>query len=165
MPPHLEPFHRRWAETILAWVQTSEELCYWSARRDFPLTDPTVFETWHDDPDISAYVLLIGPDEPIGYGEVWLDRDDDSAELARLIIAPEYRRRKFGTYLIEQLINLPVTATRQRVWVRLIPSNIPAAICYQAAGFARSSLDVERELNAWQRFQFLWMSRAQQIPR
>ncbi len=159
MQPYLEPFEQRWAETILAWVQSAEELCYWTARQDFPLADTAAFETWHSDPKVSAYVLLIGPDQPVGYGEVWLDRDDDSVELGRLIISPAHRRRKFGTTLIEQLIDLPAAATAWQIWVRVVPSNIPAALCYAAAGFVRSSADVERERNAWQRFQFLWMSR------
>jgi ribosomal protein S18 acetylase RimI-like enzyme len=159
------PFEQRWGPTILTWVQSSEELCYWTARQDHPLTDAAIFETWHSDPDTSAHVLMIGDDEPVGYGEVWRNRDDDSVELGRLIISPGYRRRKFGRYLIEELINLRDVKSLQLIWVRLLPSNIPAAICYESAGFARCSLKEERELNTLQRFQFIWMSLRRQANR
>ena len=155
----LVPFDACWAANIFSWVQSSEELRWWSARDDFPLQTVNIFETWHADPDVSAYVLLNGSQQPVGYGEVWSDPEENSVELARLIIAPSHRRQKFASHLIDQLLARPEAQSRHPAWVRVVPSNLPAVLCYQSVGFIRATPEVEHTRNQWQRFPFIWMSR------
>ena len=96
-------FDQKWSETVLGWINSAEELLHWSARADFPLTDATVFDEWHSDPEITPYVLLL-ENEIVAYGEVWFDKADGSAELGRMIVAPNRRRQGIGALLIERLI-------------------------------------------------------------
>jgi ribosomal protein S18 acetylase RimI-like enzyme len=152
----LKPFGTAWAETILAWITTPQELRWWSARQDFPLTDPAVFDTWQADPQIAPHVLLRG-DAPLAYGEVWFDDADRTAELARVIVSPRHRRQGHARALIERLSAVVQKAGYGDVFVRVFPDNIPAIRCYRAAGFARVSPAQEQSWNRGQRFDFIWM--------
>jgi [ribosomal protein S18]-alanine N-acetyltransferase len=154
----LEPFDRRWAETILGWITSLDELFHWSAREGFPLTDASVFDEWHSDPEVGPYVLLI-EDEIVAYGETWLDEAEGSAELGRLVVSPQHRRQGLGRLLIERLASIAHEAGYRQIWVRVLPTNEPALRCYESAGFTRVSEEREAELNAAQRMRFVWMGR------
>lgn len=152
----LKRFERHWAATVLGWVNSPEELLYWSARMDFPLTDATVFDQWHSDPEIAPYMLLI-ENGLVAYGEIWLDETEASAELARLVVSPQHRRRGLGRLLIERLACIAHGAGYQQLWVRVFPANAAALGCYESAGFTRVSEEQEVALNAAQGFPFNWM--------
>lgn len=128
----LEPFDRRWAESVLGWITSPDELFHWSARRGFPLTDASVFEGWHSDPEVVPYVLLI-EDEIVAYGETWLDEAEGSAELGRLIVSPQHRRQGLGRLLIERLAFIANEAGYRQIWVRVLPTNMSALRGYESA--------------------------------
>lgn len=154
----LESFDQRWAKTILDWITSSEELLNWSARVDFPLNDMTVFNEWHSDPEITPYVVLLD-NELVAYGEVWLDGADDFAELGRMIVAPNYRRRGLGKLLIERLIAVVHGDDNRNIWLRVFSTNAPALRCYESAGFRQASAKESSSLNIGQRYSFIWMKR------
>jgi ribosomal protein S18 acetylase RimI-like enzyme len=154
----LTPFERRWAEVVLGWMTSPEELWHWSAQDGFPLTDVSVFDAWHSDPEVAPYVLRI-EDEIVAYGEMWLDASDGTAELGRLVVAPACRRQGFARQLAERLASLADQAGYRQVWVRVLPTNGAAIRCYESIGFLRASAAQEAALNAAQRFPFVWMVR------
>jgi ribosomal protein S18 acetylase RimI-like enzyme len=145
------------ASEVLSWIQTPEELMNWAAIKDFPLSDISVFEQWHKDPEIQSY-LLQQHREYIGYGEIWYDARDNSVELARLVINPKYRRQGFGQELIKQLLNCIKDQGFQTVILRLFPTNIIAKSCYEKVGFRKMPPEIEAENNADQSYIFDWMS-------
>ncbi len=155
----LVKFDRQWSETVVGWIDSPEKLLHWSARADFPLTDVSVFDEWRSDPEITPYVLLL-ENEMVAYGEVWLDEADGSAELGRMIVAPNHCRQGFGTLLIERLIFVAHDAGYREVWVRVFSTNVPAINCYESSGFTRVSAEKTNALNAAQRFSFIWMRRS-----
>src|SRR2546423_1804952 len=86
----LEEFKPAQSLEILSWVESELELTHWVARYDYPLNDPAIFQTWHQDADVIPSVL-VRSEQTCGYGEIWLDPTDGTAELARLIVAPALR--------------------------------------------------------------------------
>jgi ribosomal protein S18 acetylase RimI-like enzyme len=145
------------ASEVLSWIQTPEELMNWAARKDFPLSDISVFEQWHKDSEIQPY-LLKQNNEYIGYGEIWYDASDNSVEIARLVINPIYRRKGFGQQLIRQLLNCIKDKGFRFVILRLFPTNMVAKSCYEKVGFRKMPAEVEAENNQKQSYIFEWMS-------
>lgn len=154
----LMPFEQRWADGVLGWIASPEELFHWSARTDFPLVDTSVFDRWHTGPQVSAHVLLV-QGEAVAYGELWLD-NESAVELARLIVAPDNRRRGFGTRLIEELCRFAGRSSASEIWLRVLPTNLAARRCYESAGFRRAVEEQQAAFNAGQRFRFVWLVRS-----
>lgn len=161
--PRLEPFRPAHAAVVLSWARSPEDLFFWCARRDHPLEDPAVFAEWHRDPDIHPFVLS-GEDGPVAYGEVWTDDSDRTAELARLLVAPERRGAGLGRRLSELLSREAARSGYDSVWVRVFPSNRAALACYDRAGFHRADPEEQLRLNAGERHEFVWMSRPTMEP-
>lgn len=112
---------------------------------------------WHADPDVRPYLLTVESGDLIGYGEVWVDAEEDEAELARLVIDPALRGRGHG-----RLLTTLLTAEARRlgfsdIWLRVVPENAPAIACYRAAGFSRATADEETAFNVGQPRTYLWM--------
>ena len=141
---------------VLSWVQTPEELMYWTGRKDFPIETTSIFEEWHSDPEIRAYILE-DKNEKIGYGEIWFDASDNSVELARLLINPKYRNRGFGHQLVMHLLNQIDRKSYRSVELRLFPENIIAKRCYEKSGFIQVSQDIADEYNRNQPRNYIWM--------
>jgi ribosomal protein S18 acetylase RimI-like enzyme len=97
----------------------------------------------------------------VAYGELWLDDDEAEVELARLIVAPERRRRGVGRALVAELTALALGAYPD-VFMRVHPDNAAALRCYLGAGFVPVSADLAAEWNAPQpvRYEWLWYSPA-----
>lgn len=153
----LARFEKLWSGEVLSWIQSAAELFHWSGRTDFPLSDVAIFDRWHAEAGTHASLLFVN-DEPCAYGEVWLDDDDGTAELGRLLVAPQHRRRGWGTALVTRLSAVAHDSGCSKIWLRVFPTNAPALACYRSAGFSRVAPEVEKSLNASERFEFVWMA-------
>ena len=97
MDLRLEPFVEAHAGTVLGWVESAEEAERWASAGSRAL-EPALLHEWHADPEVRPYLCFAGG-EPVGYGEVWEDREADEAELARILVDPALRRRGIGRRL------------------------------------------------------------------
>ena len=138
----------------MSWLRTAEEAAHWAALDRTPVLDDLA--RWHAQPDVIPFAWLEG-EALIGYGEVWEDREEDEAELARLVIAPEHRGRGHGRALTRSLAEEAHGRGFEAVWLRVVPGNAAAIRAYEAAGFARATPDEESEFNAGQPRVFLWL--------
>jgi ribosomal protein S18 acetylase RimI-like enzyme len=130
---------------VLGWIGSADELETWALRRDFP-PHRDVLDEWHRDPAVHPYVLFAG-DRLCAYGEVWEDREEDEAELARIVVAPSERGRGLGGSLVRLLVAEAAALGFRDIWVRVIPWNAPALACYEGAGFARTTAGEEERFN------------------
>ena len=140
---------------MLSWIRSPEELESWTSRADHPLP-ATVFAEWHADPDVEGFVLV--DDEPVGYGEVWADPQENEAELARIVVAPEARRRGLGRALVTMLVEEARGLGFQEIWLRVVPTNAAALACYRSAGFQRATPEEEERFNRGQPRAYAWMT-------
>ena len=153
VPPRLRSYEPRFAATIVAWARSADELDAWASPTE---RRPDVFDRWHAEPGVHPFVLAV-EDEPVAYGEVWEDHEEDEAELARVIVAPSMRGRGLGRTLITMLAAEARRMGFVDIWVRVVPSNAAALACYGAAGFERTDADEEAAFNAGQPRVYVWM--------
>ncbi len=113
---------------------------------------------WWEDPDVRPFVMLGADGEPVGYGEIWLDSEEDEVELARLILPAELRGRGFGQRLVRLLEAKADTTGLALTMLRVEPDNDRAIRCYLACDFERLGPEESAEWNKGQRREWVWMT-------
>jgi ribosomal protein S18 acetylase RimI-like enzyme len=157
MPGHLAllPFTTAHAATVAGWPASAEEVAMWCGRREFPLSARTV-DAWQQDADVRA-LLLVLDGEPVGYGELWCEPDEDEVELARLIVAPDVRGRGLGRALTRALLAQALGTGRAEVFLRVHPANERALRCYRGAGFVPVDPALAASWNTAQPVPYAWL--------
>ena len=105
--------------------------------------------------------MLLDGAAVVGYGELWEDREEDEAELARLVIEPAHRGRGLGRALTRALADEGRRRGFAEVWLRVVEENLPARRAYEAAGFVRATPEQEAAFNTGQRRAYAWMRDAE----
>ncbi|NMH70952.1 GNAT family N-acetyltransferase (plasmid) [Cytobacillus spongiae] len=93
-----------------------------------------IYEKWLDAEDQHGYILQID-DQPLAYGEIWVDEEERDLELAHLIVHPHYRNKGIGKQLIEKLEEESRCFPFPWIYMRVVPENLIAIHCYIGAGF------------------------------
>jgi ribosomal protein S18 acetylase RimI-like enzyme len=150
----LVPFDPALASAILGWVRSPAEREAWASLAEAP--GPEVFERWHADPDVAAYVLKQSGD-PVAYGEVWRDEAEDEAELARIVVDPAARGRGVGRRFVGLLVARARASGLSEVVLRVHPGNAAALACYAGAGFERYGPEEQAAFNRAQPRAYVWM--------
>jgi RimJ/RimL family protein N-acetyltransferase len=119
-----------------------------------PMAPAEVLAWWKD--DVLPFVLEVGG-AAHGYGELWLDPEEDEVELARLIVPEAERGRGYGGLLTRLLTAEAATTGLITTMLRTTPDNQTAIACYRANGFARLGPEEESVWNAGQRREWVWM--------
>ncbi|WP_448321204.1 GNAT family N-acetyltransferase [Streptomyces sp. CO7] len=152
----LAPFAPAHAATVAGWPASAEEVVMWCGRREFPVPARTVAD-WQEDQDVRAYVLVDGGGQAVGYGELWLDAEEDEVELARIIVAPGHRGKGLGRTLARGLLAHALATGHADVFLRVHPDNDRALRCYQGAGFAPVDAELAASWNAAQPVAYRWL--------
>jgi [ribosomal protein S18]-alanine N-acetyltransferase len=124
----------------------------WCSRAEHPFPAEVV-AGWSGQPDVAAYLLTDG-DDPVGYGEVWSDDEEDEAELARLVVAEAVRCRRVWGALTAALV---ARAGHDDVFMRVRSDNAVALAAYRRAGFTDVAADLQAEWNAPQPRPYAWL--------
>jgi ribosomal protein S18 acetylase RimI-like enzyme len=153
----LVEFDVKYAATVASWPTSADESLHWCGRSEFPVL-AEVIAAWSIPDDVRTFLLVDGA-EPIGYGELWLDDDENEVELARLIVAPDRRCQGVGRHLVAELTD---TARLQPcaglIFLRVHPDNSRAAKVYLAAGFQPLDDVTAAEWNAQQPVPYQWLT-------
>jgi ribosomal protein S18 acetylase RimI-like enzyme len=154
----LVPFRPEHGPLLTSWIGSVDEAFRWASLDHLPTLEDLT--RWHRQPYATPFVLVSGNDV-VGYGEVWddraEDREEDEAELARLVIEPSRRSRGLGRVLTRALADEAWRRGVAEVWLRVFEENAPARRAYEAAGFRRATPDEEAAFNAGQRRVYVWM--------
>ncbi|MEV7173571.1 GNAT family N-acetyltransferase [Streptomyces sp. NPDC093224] len=156
------PAHAAHAATVAGWATSATELALWCGAREFPLPPRAVID-WHGDGDVRPHLLFEGG-EPVGYGELWLDADEDEVELARIIVAPELRGRSIGRTLVAGLLARALETGHADVFLRVHPDNGAALRCYLGAGFVPVEAQLADVWNASQPVAYTWLRHSPATP-
>ena len=152
------------AETVAGWSRSAEEARRWCSVADHPFPAERV-RGWWVDPDVQPWLLIAEPGaQPVGYGELWLDADEDEVELARLIIDPAQRRRGLGRALVGHLLAAAEATGLSGCLLRVAPDNAPAIKLHQAAGFADVDAPRAVEWNQGQPAAYRWFELTRGAP-
>src|SRR5882757_6197054 len=118
----LKPFEDGHTALVASWASTAQEVALLSGRDEFPFPAELV-DSWRKvADDIAAYLYFDGAN-PVGYGELWLDDEEDEVELARIIVAPELRGKGIGTDFVRALLQRALAAGHSDVFLRVRPDN------------------------------------------
>jgi ribosomal protein S18 acetylase RimI-like enzyme len=147
------------ASVLVGWSLSAAETKRWCSSDEHPVSSERVLSWWQP-ADVEAYVAVDAAGVLVGYGELWLDPDEDEVELARLIVAPMIRGQGVGRRLVAALVERARTTGLANVILRVSRGNPAAVRCYRASGFRR--LDAERNAvwNMGQPAPYIWMELA-----
>ncbi|WP_431947045.1 GNAT family N-acetyltransferase [Actinacidiphila sp. bgisy167] len=147
-----------YADTVAGWPATAREVSLWCGRQEHPLPGAAVAE-WRDAEDVEAHLLYEGR-ELVGYGELWVDAEEDEVEIARVIVAPSARGRGLGRRLITELTARARLTGLAEVFLRVHPDNDGALRCYLGAGYVPVPAELAAEWNLPQPVAYVWLRHA-----
>jgi len=157
----LLPYDGSTATLVVGWCAESPFSREWVPDASEP---DAVIAGWHTDPDITGYVLH-RDGVPVAYGELWVESEDDEAELAHLVVDPALRRQGLGQALAVELIRTARAAGQAHVFIRVHPDNATAIACYANVGFVPVTDEEEASFNADQPAAYRWMRHpARDVP-
>ena len=152
----LRDFSDPYGAVVAGWTRDAGEVALLCGRVEYPFPEELT-ESWRQvADDIRSYLLFDG-DRAVGYGEVWLDDDEDEVELARIIVDPEVRGKGIGLELVRALLGPALAAGYPEVFLRVRPDNEVAIRTYQRVGFADVPQELMDEWNAQQPMAYRWM--------
>jgi ribosomal protein S18 acetylase RimI-like enzyme len=151
----LVPFETAHAATVAGWPVSAEEVVMWCGGQEFPVPARTV-AGWQRGDDVRGYVLRDG-EQVVGYGELWIDAEEDEVEIARVLVAPGARGKGLGRTLVRGLLAHALAAGRTDVFLRVHPDNARALRCYRGAGFAPVDAALADGWNAAQPVAYHWL--------
>ena len=127
----LRGFSDEYGVLVAGWAVDAKEVALLSGRVEYPFPEELKASWRKVDPDIHSYLLFDG-DQPVGYGEVWLDDEEDEVELARIIVDPKVRGRGIGAGAGAGLARAGGGAGYSEVFLRVRPENAVAIRTYHA---------------------------------
>jgi ribosomal-protein-alanine N-acetyltransferase len=154
MSDRLVPPQDEHAAVVAGWSRSTEEARRWCSVAEHPFPAERV-RGWWAGSDVQPWLLVVDG-SPVGYGELWLDEEEDEVELARLIVDPAHRRSGQGRALVAGLIKAAKATGLTGCLLRVVPDNAPAIGLYRAAGFAEVNPDRTAEWNQGQPRAYVW---------
>jgi ribosomal protein S18 acetylase RimI-like enzyme len=152
--PTLVPYDGSWAARVVEWCAASPFSREWVPAG---AADPdAVLADWHSDPDITGHLLLRDA-TPVAYGVLWVEADEDEAELAHLVVDPALRRQGLGRALARGLVTTARALGLANVFLRVHPDNAAGIACYTSVGFFPVTDEEETAFNADQPEAYHWM--------
>lgn len=159
----LRGFSDEYAVQVAGWAVDAKEVALLSGRVEYPFPEELKTSWRKVDAEIQSY-LLFDSDRAVGYGEVWLDEEEDEVELARLIVDAKVRGRGFGKELVRALLVPAVAAGYSEVFIRVRPDNAVAIHTYHRTGFVDVPAGLMDEWNQGQPIAYRWMRHAGETP-
>ncbi|MFD7160185.1 GNAT family N-acetyltransferase [Kribbella sp. NPDC059898] len=156
MSVELRGFDDGYGVQVAGWAVDEKEVALLSGRVAYPFPEELRSRWQTADADIHSYLLFDG-EQPVGYGEVWLDDEEDEVELARIIVDPAVRGRGFGGELVRALLGPALDAGYSEVFLRVRPENAPAIRAYHRSGFVDVPAALMEEWNDGQPVPYRWM--------
>jgi len=153
--PELLPFTPLHAARVAGWPRSAVEAQNWCGAATFPVPEQLVLD-WQQDDDVRSQILITDG-APVGYGELWIDVEEDEIELARLIIDPAVRRRGLGRALVRLLVAQAQDLGPGDIFLRVNPANEIARRLYLGCGFTPVAATLAAEWNAAQPFAYHWL--------
>ena len=151
----LRRFDNELTVSVASWATSAQEVGLLTGRDIFPFPAESKASWRRTADDIEAY-LLYQDQVPVGYGELWLDEEEDEVELARIIVAPAFRGRGFGAQLVRSLLVPALAVGYASVFLRVRPENERAIRTYRRVGFEPVADALAAEWNVPQPVKYAW---------
>ena len=153
--PQFRPFTPEHADRVASWPLSAAEAVHWCGATEYPVPARTILD-WQPDTDVVS-TLLITDGMPVGYGELWIDAEENEVELARIIVDPAVRGKGLGRALVRHLLAEARKIGYADVFLRVHPENDAAERLYRTVGFVPVDPALAREWNAEQPHEYTWL--------
>ena len=135
-PIELRPFLSSYAEDMVGWVRSADELRWLAPSTNSPLTAEKI-RNWLK-PDGVAFVACARHEPgPIAYGELNpMRREPSHLWIGHVIVRPDNREYGIGRSFVQKLVEHafgPLVA--RRISLVVFPDNLGAIACYLRVGF------------------------------
>jgi RimJ/RimL family protein N-acetyltransferase len=138
----LEPVQPQDLQRLLTWVDSPEFLLQWAGPKpSWPLTrsqlEAHLLETQGPTPNLMAFKAVSDDGFMTAYGEIArIDRTNRSANLARVIVAPESRALGIGSWVVAELLWITFEQLYlHRVGLNVLSFNTAAIRALERTGF------------------------------
>jgi RimJ/RimL family protein N-acetyltransferase len=138
----LKPFEESHTALVAGWANSAQEVALLSGRDEFPFPAELTGSWRKVADDITAYLYFDGA-EPVGYGELWLDDEEDG--------------RGIGTAFVQALLQPALVAGYSDVFLRVRPDNERAIKTYLRVGFQPIDEQLAAEWNEPQPINYTWL--------
>lgn len=156
----LVPGRPEHAAVVVGWVRSSPYSRPWlGAGGD----DEAILARWAALDGATQWVLETASGTPVAYGEVWVEPEEDEAELAHLVVDPARRGEGFGRELVARL-GAYAAELAALVALRVDPDNTHAQAVYAGCGYERFPAAEEAAFNEGQPAAYVWMRRVAPAP-
>jgi ribosomal protein S18 acetylase RimI-like enzyme len=143
---------------VASWPVSAEEARQWAGPGvQWPL-DQSVFGRWHSDPDVQPYVHH-ADGVLVGYGELWVDSEQEEVEVTRVIVRPQNRSTGYGRQLVLLLLEKARLTGYPNAFIRVVPNNTNAIACYRGVGFVPVTDSEEAAYNLGQPTAYTWLKK------
>lgn len=154
----------RWEFIRPTWRQAGV-IAEWAVAREQSLVEfagahpfgVTVISSWWNREGVEPLLLVDESREPVAYGEVWDNPDEDESELTHLLIDPQRHSDDVYRHLLDGLVDRARKNDRSRCILRVPAGSRHVAQASRASGFR----DVDQTIaTAWNREQtrsYLWL--------
>ncbi len=135
----LVPFSLVWIPTLCQWVQSLEDLVYWSgntfAGKKF--TQNTLLQHLRNK-NISPFACLDRNRKLLAYGEIVSKINEDRLNLCRIIVHPDKRGQGIGKRFCKLLVEKSQSMhSYPCIRLNVLHVNKPAIACYSGLGFEK----------------------------
>ncbi|MFC0623184.1 GNAT family N-acetyltransferase [Kribbella deserti] len=152
----LRSFESEFTALVAGWASSAQEVGLLSGREELPFPAELLTNWRKIADDIKSYLFFEGS-TPVAYGELWLDDEEDEVELARIIVAPEFRGKGVGTAFVRALLVPALDAGYADVFLRVHPDNERAIRTYLRVGFKPVDEALAAEWNVPQPINYTWL--------
>ena len=127
-------------DTLLSWIQTTEDKVLWSGNSFISGLNRYLFKEHLRRKDLFAFQLLNQKKDIQAYGEIVL-KAMDQATLCRIIVNPENRRKGIGRFFCKKLISeIKEWKVIKEISLNTLSCNYVALSCYESLGFSQQGV-------------------------
>jgi len=136
----LVPFASGHFSILASWFTSETELVAWGGTQvRYPLTDDQMLAMLEDDSgDCPARLCWMAAVSScmIGHAQLVFDWRNGTAAVTRVIVAPEHRRKHFGSAMLQKVVHAAFNSPLiERVELNVYSWNSPAIDLYRKLGF------------------------------
>ena len=116
------------------WFENPKELNWTDPRINYPFNFNKWVELTYKDSNVKSFILK--EDKwVIGIGNIILNKDTKCAHALHIFIDSKYRKKGFGTIMLQHLETLAKNTKMTMITINVMPKNKPALKLYEKIGF------------------------------
>jgi RimJ/RimL family protein N-acetyltransferase len=143
----LTPFKEENIDTLTSWVSNAEEVMLWAGPAyKIETLKQNIFDNLNYSEKHPDYMRMFSAinsktNEIIGHVQIALDKPNETAGIARMIVAPEHRGKGYSKTIIHELLKYGFNDLNLNIFTLVVfDFNLAAIKCYERCGFVKEGI-------------------------